>query len=423
MPTTPELGTISTVSNELEFFLTGTTAPAVLHENTQRGNPLELTGEVNPLDALEMMVSMSATIEALNHGVGASIAYLHSLVESLGGQMYAGSAFLGDVSQREPQWYRTTSLSRTLGEGFLSIGSQQLVLGIAREGAGTEESGENFGFALYNFLRSLSPIVLALSASSPYSSQNGALVDTNQESFRPGRYAQMSQYLPQRMFQTPVLHSLEEYFQHLQTVSDEVNVAIERGQLDSVPQLQQHLPFTTLEPHQIYSWVRIRPDHANADSVFSLEVRIADIAHRVETILALNAFIGGLAYYATDSGFDELRRIVAPLQLDNRDTLNAALQKTALQGLQTKFGPLGRGTSLATMATKLTKLATQGLVQRGQSAHILQQEMQYLLSHDSVPNQIRSAVHTADHPPTTSEVEQYYAQLLTDSLHRTSQYR
>ncbi len=89
--------------------------------------------------------------------------------------MYGGSSLLKSVRGITPRWYRTTALSQTCGFGLLDITSQQIIMGIP---------DEQFGFELYNFFRAINPIIIAMSASSPYAYKEDRLEDTLGESRR-----------------------------------------------------------------------------------------------------------------------------------------------------------------------------------------------------------------------------------------------
>lgn len=377
-------GDISALSNELEFHLQNAQVPNLLQQNGLRSNPLELTGEVNQLDTVELMISMTPDITVLNQLIPQLILDLSNQVQSLGGEIYAGSSLLRNTSDREPAWYRSTSLSETLARGFLNSGSQQLVIGIAREGRG-DQSGEAFGISLYNYLRELTPVVLGISASSPYIYRDNQLIDSGSQSYRPGLYKDMSARLPNAMFETPILRNLEDYHRHLQTASDEVNQLLHSGQLDAnMTELYRdrngspYAPFETLDPHQIYSWIRLRPDHANEDSVFSLEMRIADLPNRVETIQMINSFVTGLAYYASRCGFSELYDAVSAL--DTRpDVYQQTLLSVAQSGLETQLYANRKSVQLKNILPRLFNLSIQGLHDRNIDTRQLEMEFERLL--------------------------------------------
>lgn len=409
-------GDISAVSNELEFCLQGVEADAVIK---RAGGSLELTHEVNQRNIVELMISMASNLAELNQIVPVVICQLASIVQESSGAIYSGSSLLQDISNHEPTWYRTTSLSEQLARGFLDITSQQLVIGIAREGPG-QMAGETFGLQLYNFLRQLTPVIFALSAASPYRYEAGKVIETGYQSRRPGQYQAMSSRLPPSMFATPQLNSLEEYQAHLQAVSDQVNDRLANGQLDAnLTELyrdrggRQYAPFTTLEPHQIYSWVRIRTDHANQDSVFSLEVRICDLSTRIQSIQALNALIAGLAYHATRYGFTELNAAVSKLGLATTE-IQPTLLQVAQTGLSTKIGRGRNRRQLRNLVPPLCRLAIEGLNYHHIPTILMETEITRILEQGNDAARIREFV--TERHPTSQELEFFLVAILAHSL-------
>lgn len=409
-------GDVSAVSNELEFFVQSTNADTVL---AQTLGVVEASHEVNRENIVELMISKAPNVHVLNEQVREDVRKLHTIVRNSGGNMYAGSALFQDTSRLEPAWYRTTSLSEQLARGFLDIGSQQLIIGIAREGQGAS-AGETFGMELYNFLRQLTPVILALSATSPYSYRNGRIVDTGSQSHRPEQYQCMSSRLPIVMFETPVLHSLYEYGNHLQSVSDQVNNRLSHGELDAnLDELYRdrgertYAPFTTLAPHQIYSWVRIRPDHANENSVFSLELRVMDLSSRIETVTALNTFISGLAYYASRYGFDELRNAIAPLGISGSE-IQPTLLQVAQTGLDTPVSRSRYGTLIRNLIPPLHRLSKEGLNHRNIPTASMEEEFTHILEHGNGSADVRSFAQGRE--PSALETENFLISLLARSI-------
>jgi gamma-glutamyl:cysteine ligase YbdK (ATP-grasp superfamily) len=401
----------------MEFFLKGTNSATVIADAKKQ---VKLSPEVNQIDTVELMVSMAADIGILNMRLLEDILTLYTITQRSGGLMYAGSSLLRDTSEREPAWYRSTSLSKQLARGFLNSGSQQLVIGIAPEG-GDNNSGEQFGIELYSFLRQLSPIILALSASSPFLYEaNNSLRDSGFESYRPGNYQNMSAQLPFAMFDTPIISSLDDYHDNLRLASNQVNQLLDAGQLDAnLPELYRdreqgpYAPFDELAWHQVYSWIRIRPDHANEDSVFSLEVRIADLANRVELMQAINSFVGGLSYYASRFGFEELQNAVASMNLQDK-ALNPALLRTARNGLDTRVGTRNNGTTIRQIVPQLAALATEGLIHRNIDPTMMNEELNRVLCYGNEATQTRQFV--SEQQPTAEQLEQYLILRLLQSL-------
>ncbi len=383
-------GDISMVSNEVEFSLIGANAQDVISASTD----LELDPEVNQRDIVELLVSMAGDADALNSQLGV---YSHALlqnVQRLGGRMYAGSSLLRDTSQHEPSRYRTTSLSETLARNLLDVTSQQIVIGVSREG-----NGEQFGIRLYNMLRGLTPVVLAMSASSPYRYQDG-LVPTGQQSRRMHQYERATSFFPSQILETPALESIDQYFEMLQTVSDEVNERLRTGEMDvNTHELYRarengnsHAPFDALEPHQIYWMVRPRPDHANDSSAFSIEMRVMDLPTRLQRMQAMNSFVLGLSYYAARCGFEEPEAVVSTLAVDDTHPqgLLQLLQHVATHGLATPIGR--RGVCAGDYVEVLTPLAVEGLRSRGLESDGMIEEINSLLVEGNDAQRVQDAV-------------------------------
>jgi len=360
-------GDISAISNELELSLKDATAPEVIAAT--RGE-LQIDPEVNRVDIVELLISMASDVDNLNERLSQDLPKLVSAVQEQGGQIYSGSSLIRDVSQLEPAWYRTTSLSYTLATNLLDIASQQIVIGIAPEGK-NDSTGEDFGIQLYNTLRQVTPVILALSASSPYKLEDHKLIDTGYQSRRIEQYQKATSKLPTEILTTPSLKSVEDYDIRVQEISDNVNQMLARGELDcNTDELykdrggKSHAPFKTLEPHQIYWMVRPRPDHQNADSVFSLEVRVSDIPISCKKMMALNSFIMGLVYYSSRNGFENLDRILAytGIKKDSPESIIPLLQSVAKTGLDTK---ICNNITIRQLVQRLIAYSVSGLQHRG----------------------------------------------------------
>ena len=342
------------MSNELEFSLDGIEARELV------GAVPGLVHEVNPKDIVELNVSLAPDISGLNRMVDEQVRGLIATTESRGGRIYGGASLLANVSSVEPARYRTTSISDSCGRGFLDITSQQIVLGVGEE---------QLGFDLYNFFRQINPVLLALSASSPFRLRNGSIEDTDFASRRIEQYERLCRYFPGSMWrEMPEIHSLEEYSGHLRAISDEVN----RGLLDGIfdanwEELKRvrtkgstefsHYPFSRLEPHQIYWFIRVRPDHRNIESggssLFSLELRVPDIPTTIQRMQMINSFVVGLAYYIADNGDD-----VPTSALTGSF---GELRNTAARGLDAEIGGVG----IRYLADSLRGYSARGLESRG----------------------------------------------------------
>lgn len=290
---------VPSVSNELELCLYGVDAPDVIDSYNKTYGP-RAVGEVNPRDLIEINVSMARSPGELNEMVRQYVSDLIGVVKSLNGQIYGGSSVLSNVLDVKPKKHRTTSMSNACGKGFLDIASHQIVMGV---------SDDKYGFALYNFFRKINPVLLALSASSPFRYENGTLVDTGMQSRRIQQYQELCRYFPDEMWKTmPQIESMEEYLTHLRNISDEINRRLRaeemdadwdelnRVRIDANERPFSHYPFKVLEPHQLYWFIRPRPDHANEECKMSLELRVPDISTTVQGIQMLNSFVIGLAY-------------------------------------------------------------------------------------------------------------------------------
>ncbi len=291
---------IEQASNELEICVDNIDAGVLIKESS-----LPIVHEINPHHVVELNVSLVENVADLNDIAAKLIKNLSDFAENLDGEVYGGSSVLEDVSDVEPRRYRTTSLSESCARGFLDITSQQIVLGV---------NDEELGFELFNYLRNINPVFLALSASSPYAVKNGVLEDVRVLSRRIFQYEKICRFFPSNMWRdVPEITSLEEYFSHLQRISDEVNRRYSSGELDcNDKEAAKFLPFDRLEPHQIYWPIRLRPDHRNIEtggkSVFSLEIRIPDMPTTVQRIQMINSFVMGIAYFVADHGSANLQK-------------------------------------------------------------------------------------------------------------------
>lgn len=410
-------GDISAVSNELEFGLPRGRAGLLIASANKILRGL-LMHEVNPDKMIELTASMAKNSQELNFMVTVLVRELSELVQNHNLQIHGGSSLYQDVSALNPNRYRTTSLSNTFADGLLDIASQQLVIGVAPEG---KNGGESFAMDLYNCLRQLSPILLALSASSPYKYENERIVDTGFQSRRPHQYRQMSRYLPEEMFQTVPITSLAQYEDRRAMISNKVKNALLAGRLDAnLTELYRirenglsYAPFDMLDPHQLYGWVRIRPDHANADSLLSLEVRICDMPFRIETIQMLNSFITGLAYYASSFGFEDIQNILQPLGLHDID-IGEMIMNVSYSGLDTVVGSGNNVQRIRSMVLKLTNLSVLGLQDRRLETHQLVTQMEQILNRGNDAEVLRNEM--AEQVMTPIQLEHFLASMLYQSV-------
>lgn len=405
----PHVGEIPTVSNELELCLLGAEATDVIEASS-----LEIDPEVNKRDIVELLISMQPDAEALNTTLGVHASELVQTVDRLGGSLYAGSSLMRDTSDLEPARYRTTSLSDTLARNLLDITSQQVVIGI-----GNDAGGKEFGFHLYNTFRRVTPILLGMSASSPCRFSGGQLEYTGTQSRRIDQYVRATQYFPDEILEPPHLRSLEEYFLHLQSISDEVNRRLAAGEMDSVDEElyreregNPYAPFDRLSPHQVYWMVRPRPDHANADSLMSLEMRVMDAPLRLQRMQAMNSFVLGLSYDMARTGGEDIDAVLSSIDLDDHEAqIIPMLQQVGTYGLQTRIGR--RGQTVDQYVRSLAPLAMRGLSSRGLSTRNMVTEIGTLLTHGNDATHVRSL---AGQGLSVTQMEQTLSQQFTQSV-------
>lgn len=404
------VGEIPTVSNEVELCLLGVDAPRVID-----ASPLEIDPEVNKRDIVELLVSMQPDADALNNHLGIYSAGLIQTVGKLGGSLYTGSSLLRDVSDVDPARYRTTSLSDQLARNLLDITSQQVVIGI-----GTEAGGEQFGIQLYGMLRRLTPVLLGMTASSPMRAEGGRLVDTGLQSRRVDQYRVGASYFPAEILEPPVFTDLDGYFHELQSISDEVNRRLHAGELDAHEnELYRerdggaYAPFDTLSPHQVYWMVRPRPDHANTDSVFSLEMRVMDTPIRLERMQAMNSFVLGLCYDAARLGFEDSDAVLSTIALDRAgEHVFEMLRGVGSCGLNSRIGR--RGQEVREYVGTLLPYAIRGLESRGLRSQHVVHEVQQILTHGNDAEWIRDF--GSDPTLSPAEMEQVFSESFTDSV-------
>ncbi len=289
------------ISNELELGLSGTNAKEVLG----RVRSLDLCREVNPRDCVELRVSMASNLNELNRRLRDDTLLLSDEVNKMGGKLYGGGLILTDTSSIDPVWHRTTALSERCGRGFLNVMSQQVTIGI---------NNEYLGLELYNFFRKINPVILAMSASSPYEYKNSSQInDTGHQSSRIAGYMNFLSCFPKDMIEAPYLISKGGYWAVVEALSSEIKEMVVSRKLDSnLEELTRvrndhgreysHWPFENLDPHQIFWFVRPRPDFENETSRFVIELRIPDAPIRIDNAQMINQFVVGLAYYIARNG-------------------------------------------------------------------------------------------------------------------------
>ncbi len=344
---------VGQMSTELEFPLYHVEAEKIISHNS-----LPVMHEINMRDVVELNVSLANNIAELNAMTKKQIFELSRIASIYNGNIYGGSSVLSDIIGLVPKRHRTTSLSESCAIGFMDITSQQAVLGV---------NEESLGFELYNFFRKINPILLAISASSPYVQKGDRLKMTGGVSRRIEQYKKLCNRFPFNMWRDmPELTSLEEYKKTLSDISNEVIRRLYNGELDAnweeLNKLRmnckgtyKYIDFSKLEPHQIYWFNRVRPDHCNihegGKSLFSLELRIPDMPTTIERIQLMNTLIAGLSYYIADHG-------KIPLNLNGNFE---DLEEASKYGLDSELNRL----SVRELVSYLRTYSEKGLAERG----------------------------------------------------------
>lgn len=420
-------GEISAFSNEIELNLTQGTAPSILEANNRLDKPLELDPEVNLQDIIELLISMASGPDDLNQQLTIGVLRLLEITTQNNTSLYGGSSLLRDTSHRTPAWYRTTSLSQKLARNLLDITSQQVVIGIGHHGS--KEKTERFAIGMYNTLRALSPVVLALSASSPYTVGNqNRLMHTGTFSRRIQQYVRATSQLPAEILETPQLSSLEEYQNRLQTISDQVTYLLQHNRLDSnLDELNRvhsdgysHRNFDILEPHQIYWLTRPRPDHQILNhSALSIEMRTGDTPLTVQRMRAINSFIAGICYYASKHGFQRLDQVLHPVHAHQNyiglllDTSKNGLH-TQIQSTRSTNRQSNSSQTIASFIEPLLFLAQAGLQDRGQRSNAMALEIRDIITRGTDAQLIQNTVENT-HMTNGEELESVLANIFIQS--------
>lgn len=340
---------IARVSNEVELGVSGVSAARIIG----RGG-ITTAHEVNGEQVIELKICMRKDLQDLNNALDRDLGTLSRMVNKEGGLLYGGGAVLADLSGVEPRRFLTTSISESCARNFLGITSQQIVIGVRDEA---------FGFELYNMFRQMNPVLLALSASSPLEYLVSGLRDVGQHSGRIHKYEGLIKIFPERMLEAPEISSHDEYFEHLYEISGDVRTRLETGKLDanfeelvkerrSGEKVYRYYPFDILEPHQIFWFVRPRPDFNNEDSKFVLEIRAPDTPIRMERMKAINALVIGLSYYVGDNGYPPyipFRGTLKEMFIVGKEGMNAVIN----------------GNSVADILERVINAACVGLYNRG----------------------------------------------------------
>ncbi|PIN75662.1 hypothetical protein COV18_02335 [Candidatus Woesearchaeota archaeon CG10_big_fil_rev_8_21_14_0_10_37_12] len=303
-------GSNTECGSELEFGLHGANASDIIARAGLLGLPdhagTVVEHEVNKDQLVELNGRTSdgylaTDVRALNSGMSALVTRLRETVESTGGVIYGGASLLENTANTETSWARTTSLSQTCANGFKSIMSQQVIVGFDDELA---------AIAFFNATRRVHPVLLAMSASSPFVRENGN-VRTVGHSRRPMQYQQLLSRFPEAMRTQPHLETVEHYWSIVQGVSDDVLALLDQNLLDANwEELRRgrpdgaYFPFKRFNDSQMYWPTRLRPGHRSDRSLLSVEIRSPDMPATIERMIAMNNFVFGLAYAGERDGFD-----------------------------------------------------------------------------------------------------------------------
>jgi hypothetical protein len=416
-----EIGDISAVSSELEMH-TPNHAQEVI-ANFPDNPILGLEREVNSRDIVEGTVSMTPNVDALNQQTLELLRVTRQTLLGVNpdGLLHTGSQVLRNTEDVQPAMYRTTALSHSLSRELLGITSHQIVIGIAREGRGAE-AGEDFAVMAYNMLRRSLPVLLGISASSPYrvSPDGTELVPTELQTQRMAAYERGARRLPRTMLEPDErsIYSLTHYQRVIQRASDQVNQALWGQQLDAnyselfrERENGPYAPFSTLAPHQVYWPIRWRSDHATADSLGTIEIRVPDIGITVDRMQALNSYVMGLVYYIADHGDEEIFDIVGPVRNDFEFLLQVGRNGLS----QVAYSRAGVDYTLRAIAHRLFRYSEEGLNHRGQETTQMSEELYSALGVNTDAERIRRYVRE-NHITNPRDLEIWLANTLAQSI-------
>ena len=207
------------------------------------------------------------------------------------------TSYLHNADHDQITYYRTTALSCALADGLRRVLSFQVVVGF---------DSERLGITFYNTMRALLPLLISRYANNPivyddylmraceYFVSRDMIMPS--ESIRHSVvYPYMLRKLPPSMYVAPVLYSLEHYYDVLAKISADVLYMLHSIDVNW-EQFARFSDFELLEPHQVYWPVRLRPDHRDSDTLFTVEVRGIDAQPTVESMIELNNTVVGVAY-------------------------------------------------------------------------------------------------------------------------------
>ncbi|MBT3406025.1 hypothetical protein HN419_02550 [Candidatus Woesearchaeota archaeon] len=341
---------VKLVSNELEVWIDGISAEdaiAAIKKLPEHGPVFFVDPEVNLRDAMEINISKAKSSAELNSRAQAALRLTSDEVKRLGGTLYAGSYVGKSTKGLDYSPYRTTTLSVPLGQGLTSIAGHQILFGMADTKSAS---------IAYETLRQLGPLVIALTASSPFSAHsNGETVNSSRIAHV---YPQSCAELPDIMHGTPpVLEDVEDWYAAHAEINKELHRKFRNGEL-TIDERFHTKGFdqpSHLAPHQIYWHVRPRFDHAtNGDdsTIMSLEYRIGDMPMSAKRLTALNSFIMGSVSEAIQQGKPHFFDTHVP-----RETLKGLEYAAAKDGLDATYN----GAPLAEVIDLHAKIAERGI--------------------------------------------------------------
>ncbi|HVC57860.1 MAG TPA: hypothetical protein VND15_00075 [Candidatus Acidoferrales bacterium] len=357
---------IPQISNEYELGLIRLPASELIRRNRMEGSRLSLVHEVNGRHMVELNVSLKGNVTELNSASEQQIRAAILLAGGSGkaadeGLVYGGGAVLNSTEGVVPRLYLTTAASEGFGRAMTTVKSQQIVLGVADEAA---------GFRVYNALRLISPIALALSASSPLTLDGNRIVNAGVDSIRMGQYAKGCARFPAEMWlDSPALGSIADYNRAMATASQRFREAL--PDMDSRPEFQNMRNSTgvrfceqqALEPHQVFWQVRPRPDHRNDRCALSIEFRSPDIPFSIAEMQTINRFVYGIACLAASS--------------DSQINLPSCLDGSFGQHLEAARRGLSAfvaGTGMRQLVNTVLSLSIEGLNRSGYSTEAVRLE-------------------------------------------------
>jgi len=355
---------IGPFSNEIELCVSDINAVDLIKSTT-----LPVMHETNRRDMLELVVSMDKNLAELNNNLSTLTSDLSKKVESMNGQLYGGSTVLEKVSDLKPK-PASEDIDCVFGsaiKGFMNITSHQVVVGI---------KDEKIGWEIYNTSKYLSPLLIALTASSPYMhNQKGGLENTLNQSIRPLQYQKMFKYFPNSFWkETKDIRSIDELKLELEQVHNSILSYIELGRIPETKwdelrkerkdalgnkyTYEQKIRDSETAKVFFYWFVRPRLAHETiskgGDCVMSLEFRAPDTALNTGYMKNINRFVIGTCNYIANEGGDS---IMKDLHIDKRDDVFCQMLECGKYGLNASINSEKAGLQIQ----KLGKYAIRGL--------------------------------------------------------------